>query len=119
MPEIRPGIRRLFRLAVRRPDRAADEMDDEIRLHLALRTEQLIAQGLHPDAARREAEARFGVSDGERLRASATRREGRLRLGERGASAWRAVRLAVRSLARAPGFVAVATTCIALGVGAN
>ena len=66
--EIRPGIRRLFRLALRRPDDAAADMDDEIRLHLALRTEQLIREGRTPVAARAEAEARFGAPDGARGR---------------------------------------------------
>jgi predicted permease len=118
--DIRPGVRRLFRLAGRRPDSAA-EMDDEIRLHLALRAEQLAREGLSPEEARAEAERRFGALGdvAPELRASAERRDERRRLVERVESAWRSVRLAARSLARAPGFVAVAVTCIALGVGAN
>jgi len=120
-PEIRPGIRRLFRLAARRPDQAGAEMDDEIRLHLALRARQLEEQGLAPDAARAEAERRFGALDEARprLHASAAQREGRLGLVERAGAVGRSLRLAVRSLRRAPGFVTVSTICIALGVGAN
>jgi len=38
---VRPGIARLFRLAVRREDRTVAEADEEIALHLALRTDQL------------------------------------------------------------------------------
>ena len=34
---IRPGIARLFRLAIREPERARADADDEIALHLALR----------------------------------------------------------------------------------
>ena len=34
---LRPRVRRLFRLAVRRPERAAAEMDDEIRFHIDMR----------------------------------------------------------------------------------
>ncbi|AHG93739.1 permease (plasmid) [Gemmatirosa kalamazoonensis] len=118
-PDIRPGVRRLFRLA-KLPNDSAAEMNDEIRLHLALRTEQLVREGMSPEAARAEAERRFGdVQDAERLRASAAWRDGRLRLRERAESAWRTLRLAARALARTPGFVAVAVTCIALGVGAN
>ena len=65
-PEIRPGIRRLFRLAVGR--HTQDEADDEIRLHLQLRTDQLMREGLSPADARAEAERRFGSIDEERAR---------------------------------------------------
>jgi predicted permease len=118
--DIRPGVRRLFRLAAGRRD-SATETDDEIRLHLALRAEQLEREGLSPEAARAEAERRFGDlgEAGSELRASAARRDDRGRFTERVESVWRTVRLAARSLGRAPGFVAVAVTCIALGVGAN
>jgi len=70
--DIRPGVRRLFRLAAGRRD-SATETDDEIRLHLALRAEQLEREGLSPEAARAEAERRFGDlgEAGSELRASA------------------------------------------------
>jgi predicted permease len=119
--EIRPGIRRLFRLAVRRRDLAEQEADEEIRLHLALRAEQLAREGLTPEAARAEAERRFGPVDEARARlhGSATRREARLRLGDRLGAFAQDVRFALRGLRRAPAFTVVAVTCIALGVGAN
>src|SRR5215208_1984870 len=119
--EIRPGIRRLFRLAVRRPEYARAEADDEIRLHLQLRTEQLIREGLPPDAASAEAERRFGPLDEARARlhTSATRREDRMRMREWVDGVGRDLRVTLRGLRRAPGFVATAVTCIALGVGAN
>ncbi|MDF1504725.1 ABC transporter permease [Roseisolibacter sp. H3M3-2] len=119
--EIRPGIRRLFRLAVRRPDAAAAEADEEIRLHLALRAAQLEREGLTAAEARAEAERRFGpVHEARgRLHESAQRREERLRLRDRVESLAHDARVALRSLRRAPGFAAVAVLCIALGVGAN
>jgi predicted permease len=119
--EIRPGVRRLFRLAVRRAEATHAEADEEIRLHLRLRAEQLAREGMTPDAARAEAERRFGSIDEarERLHTSAERREDRMRVREWLDGARQTVRLAVRGLARAPGFVAIAVTCIALGVGAN
>src|SRR6188508_92399 len=77
--EIRPGIRRLLRLVTRRS--MQHDADEEIRLHLELRTKQLIGEGMSPSAARAEAERRFGEVDDERrhARVSATRRERRLR----------------------------------------
>src|SRR3982750_1767042 len=103
-PHIRPGVRRLFRLA-RLPNANAAELDDEIRLHLALRVEQLVRDGLTPEAARAEAERRFGALDESRTRlhASAGRREDRLRLREWGERLAHDVRLSMRGLGRAPG----------------
>src|SRR5918999_1652214 len=119
--EIRPGVRRLFRLALRRPDSTRAEADEEIALHLALRTQQLIGQGLPPGAARAEAERRFGSPDEARqsLHTSALRREGRMRMHELFDAASRDLHLAVRGLLRAPLFTATAVLCLALGVGAN
>jgi len=119
--EIRPGIRRLFRLALRRPEHTRAEADEEIRLHLQLRAEQLVRDGLAPEAARAEAERRFG-SLGEarsRLHHSARRREDRMRMREWMDGVGRTLRVTLRGLRRAPGFVVTAVTCIALGVGAN
>jgi predicted permease len=119
--EIRPGIRRLFRLAVRRRDGVADEMDDEIRLHLQLRVQQLVAEGMSADAARAEAERRFGAIDEARatLHGSAARKEERLRVTEWAAGVAQGLRVTLRGLRRAPGFVVTVVTCVALGVGAN
>ncbi|HEU4629756.1 MAG TPA: ABC transporter permease [Gemmatimonadaceae bacterium] len=120
-PDIRPGVRRLFRLALQRPERAGAEMDDEIRLHLALRTEQLIRQGLSPAAARAEAERRFGSLDEarHRLHDSASRREHRMRTLERLDGLRHDLRIALRRIRRAPGFTAFAVLITGLGVAAT
>src|SRR6476469_4624789 len=120
--EIRPGIRRLFRLAVPTDAPAPRaEADEEIRLHLQLRAEQLARAGLSPGAARAEAERRFGPIHEARLALDATdaRRDGRRRLVEALGGARHGLRATLRAMWRTPGFLATAVTCIALGVGAN
>ena len=118
---IRPGLKRLFRLAVRRQHLVRQEADEEIRLHLALRTEQLVRRGLSADAARAEAERRFGPLDDARahLHRSAQRRENRMHLRELLDDVRRDVTLALRALRRTPYVTAVAVLSLALGIGAN
>jgi predicted permease len=116
---IRPGIRRLMRLVTRHG--MEHDADEEIRLHLQLRTQQLIDEGLSPADARAEAERRFGAIDEERRRSrqSAARQAHRLRSKELFASVRSDVRYAFRTLRRDAGFTAFALTIIALGIGAS
>lgn len=115
---IRPGIRRLFRLALRRPDLTADGVDEEIRLHLELRVEQLQrAAGLSPGAARAEAERRFGAVDA--LHHAANRREKSMRLREWVDELGQDVRYALRGLRREPLVSTFVIATLALGIGAN
>ncbi len=53
------GIRRLFRFSSSEA-RVSKDIDEEITLHLEERTQQLIAQGLDPAAARAAALGEFG-----------------------------------------------------------
>jgi len=71
----------LFRHVPDRADRLEREWDDEIQSHIAGRVEQLVARGLSPDEARREALRRFGDVDAARAvsAATATRRAARIR----------------------------------------
>jgi predicted permease len=114
-----PGVRRLFRLATGRSTAEAD-LEEEVRLHLDLLTEELVAEGMDPAAARREAERRFGDRDpiGRSVRAidRGAHREHRSR---ESLQLWRQdVRIALRTLLRRPFFAGGSVGIVTLGVGA-
>ena len=99
----------------------AREVDEELAFHVEMRTRELIAGGMLPEAARREAEQRLGNSSGLRR---TLRREGRERDRSMRRTEWLAelrqdLVYGFRTLARNPGFTALALLTLGIGVGAT
>ena len=120
--EIRPRVRRAFRIALRRQRLTVTDVDAELELHLELRIQQLVAQGFSRDDAIIEAQRRFGASWDQviaRLHAAGSHREEQLSMSERFEALATDLRYAVRGLLRAPGFALAAIVTLAIGIGAN
>jgi predicted permease len=115
-----PGLRRLFRLAAGRST-VTDDVADELELHLALRAEELVQEGLTPDRARREAVRRFGDLATIRRSVIAIDREQEraVRRSEWFDSVLKDFRQAFRGLRRSPGFAIGTALTLGLGIALN
>ena len=120
--ELRPGVRRLFRLPLWTRAAAHRDVDDELETLIASRVDHLVARGMSPGDARAEALRRLGTSldDARRqLHTFADHRERRMHVNEFIDSVMHDIRYAARGLVRRPAFTTVSVLTLAIGVGAT
>ena len=100
---------------------AADDVQEEMRLHVELRARELMARGSSADEAWRRAQREVGKPDAvvhvvAGLAGSTDRRSA---IVQRSEELQQDVRLALRSFRRHPAFTALSLATIGLGLGAN
>lgn len=106
--KISNGFRALFRKELL--DR---EMDEEMRLHLELRTRKNIKAGMSPEEARHAALRSFGGTEQVKEVCRDLRGIGWIE------AFCKDLRYGVRMMCRTPGFMAIALVTLGLGIGAN
>lgn len=111
MPLI-PSLTSLWRNLFHK-DQVDQEFSEEIQAYLDMLTDTKLSQGRSPQEARRDALRELGGVDQveEKVR--------EIRMGQFIETAWRDVRLGVRTLVHSPIFTAVTVLSLALGIGAN
>ncbi|PYR57726.1 MAG: hypothetical protein DMF91_18750 [Acidobacteria bacterium] len=105
----------------RRRETVQSEIDEELKLHLEMRTEDLKARGLPHDEARREALRQFGDLPGTReyCRRQNEEKEKQMRRGLMLEDLVQDLRIGLRGLLRAPLMTLTIIVTVGLGIGAT
>jgi predicted permease len=115
------GIRRLFRFPSKSVREVRDDVRDEVRFHLEMRTRDLEAEGLDAAAAREQALREFG--DVSRASDRLVKLDGRVNrqrgLSRLAAELQQDVSYGLRLIGRNKGFSGTAIVTLALAIGGN